>query len=157
MLAAKFFILVLLYSITGYVNAQAHIVLSPVRSAREKHKILVSEGSRVKCKLTNGRKVAGTMEKIFTDTIHIGSQPVAIRDIQSIAKRRKSAMAVIAGTQIIPFAVMIAASEKENFPLEVGSFLVFAIGSHVYGYYLYEYPLRNVKKRWTLTVIGSGS
>lgn len=91
--------------------------------------------------------------KDFTDTIHIGSQPVAIHDIQAIAKRRKGAMAVIASTQIIPFAVMIAASEKGNFPLEAGSFAVFAIGSHVHGYYLYEYPLRNVKKNWALTVL----
>lgn len=135
------------------VIAQKLLVLSHNKKSSEKHRILISEGSRVKCKLTDGSKVAGTMEKIFTDTIHIGSQPVAIRDIQAIAKRRKGAMAVIASTQIIPFAVMIAASEKGNFPIEVGSFAVFAIGSHVYGYYLYEYPLRNVKKNWALTVL----
>jgi len=133
-------------------NAQKFITLSPREQKSGKHKIMISEGNRVKCRLIDGSKIVGIIERIMDDSIQISGEKFIIKDIKSMAKRKKGSTAMVVGIQIVPAiggAISIAVG---NIPIAIGCLAVQIVGSLVLVTPLYDYPLRNIKKKWVLDV-----
>lgn len=149
----KSYVQILLLVCVSFVsNAQKFITLSPREQKSGRHKIVISEGNRVKCKFINGSKVVGVINKIMDDSIKINGKTFSTEDVKSMAKRKKGSTAMIVGTQLIPAlggAVSIAAG---NLPIAVGCFAVQVVGSLLLVTPLYDYPLRNIRKKWVLDV-----
>lgn len=142
----------LLVFVSFVSNAQKFITLSPRELKSGRDKIVISEGNRVKCKFINGSKVVGVIDKIMDDSIKINGKIFSTQDIKSMAKRKNGSTALIICTQLLPAlggAVSIAAG---NLPIAVGCFAVQVVGSLMLVTPLYNYPLRNIRKKWVLDV-----
>jgi hypothetical protein len=144
--------IIILVCVSFISNAQNFITLSPREQNSNQHKIVVSAGNRVKCKFINGSKIIGVVDKIMDDSIQINGKKFVIEDIRSIAKREKGSTTMIVVTQLVlPLggAISIAVG---NLPIAIGCFTVQIVGSLLFVTPLYDYPLRNVKKKWVMSV-----
>lgn len=144
--------IILLVCVSLVSNAQKFITLSPREQKSSTYKIVISEGNRVKCRLIDGSKIVGIIDKIMEDSIQINGKKVIIEDVKSMAKRKKGVTVMIVGIQIVPAlggAISIAVG---NLPIAIGCFAVQIVGSLLLVTPLYDYPLRNVKKKWVLDV-----
>ncbi len=143
---------ILLVCLTLIANAQKFITLSPREQKSDKHKIVIFEGNRVKCKFIDGSKIVGIIDKIAGDSIQISGRKFIIADVKSMAKRKKGATAAIVGIQIVPALAGAISIAVGNLPVAIGCFVVQIVGSLLIVTPLYDYPLRNIKKKWILNV-----
>jgi hypothetical protein len=147
------FQIILLISISTVSIAQKAIVLSKRNQRTNGSEILISTGDRVKCKFTNGEKVIGEVLSIGGDSVLIDGSAYFIDDIRAIAKRQKgSTMLFIGGQVILPLAVLTAVI-VDNIPVAAVFFVTDVATRIALNKLLHDYPLRNVKRKWKLTVI----
>jgi len=147
------FQIILLISISTVSVAQKAIVLSKRNSRTNGGEILISAGDRVKCKFTNGEKVIGEVLSIGGDSILIDGSAYFIDDIRAIAKRQKGSTTLFIGSQVIlPLAVLTAVI-VDNIPVAAVFFVADVATGIALNKLLHDYPLRNVKHKWKLTVI----
>ncbi len=66
--------IILLACVSIIANAQKFITLSTKEQKSDKHRIVISEGNRVKCKFIDGSKIVGVIDKIMQDSIQINGQ-----------------------------------------------------------------------------------
>lgn len=145
-------ILVLMVCITLETNAQKIITLSPRDQKSGRHKIVVSEGNRVKCKFIDGSKIVGDINRIMVDSIQINGKKFAVEDIKSMAKRKKGVTILLLGTQIVPAVAGAISVAAGNLPVAVGCLAIQVVGSILLVTPSYEYASRNVKYKWVLEV-----
>jgi hypothetical protein len=144
--------IILLVCFTLVANAQKFITLSAREEKSLRDKIVISEGNRVKCRFIDGSKIVGIIDKIMDDSIQISGKKFIIQDIKSIAKRKKGGTAIIVGIQIVPALAGAISIAVGNLPIAIGCFAVQIVGSLLLVTPLYDYPLRNIKKKWVLDV-----
>ncbi len=106
----------------------------------------------MKCKFIDGSKIVGIIDKIAGDSIQISGRKFIIADVKSMAKRKKGATAAIVGIQIVPALAGAISIAVGNLPVAIGCFVVQIVGSLLIVTPLYDYPLRNIKKKWILNV-----
>jgi hypothetical protein len=147
------FQIILLISISTVSVAQKAIVLSKRNNRPNGGEILISAGDRVKCKFTNSEKVIGEVLSIGGDSILIDGSAYFIDDIRAIAKRQKGSTTLFIGSQVIlPLAVLTAVI-VDNIPVAAVFFVADVATRIALNKLLHDYPLRNVKRKWKLTVI----
>ncbi len=69
-----------------------------------------------------------------------------------MAKRKKGTTSIIISTQTVPALAGAISVAAGNLPIAVGCFAIQIVGSILFVTPLYDYPLRNIKKKWVLDV-----